>query len=306
MRVLVIPIADALAMTQFPSPAPSAPPSIVPVNRTGAAASESRTGAAASEGRTGAALSEGRTCPDVVSRSITDGLEQEWRVLSHRARCVRRARGWQITRVPVESLDDLLRATGFRVPNDDEHNAALRRLVTVAHTDHLAARIVLQRILPGLVGEARKRARILGSGPWLEEICSWAWIGITTYHTDTRPERVACNLVRDAAHYAFNAPRRRRSWTEAVTDPVDLVAPAGATLNADHGRTDPSTMVEVTALLAEARRRGLTDDEMHLACDLLRAESTETVAVERGITSRAVRYQRARLGQRIRALTDAA
>src|SRR5262245_448651 len=102
-------------------------------------------------------------------------LHHEWNRIVLRARELHRVRSWGLPGMPVESLDDILDRCGYRRPPADlwpdlhgsqhgphheESNANdyLLRLVRLAQHDQLAARIVLQRILPALCSIARRHA----------------------------------------------------------------------------------------------------------------------------------------------------
>ena len=68
-----------------------------------------------------------------------------------------RVRSWGVTSTPFRSLDELLRLAGFKVARTPaETDEVLRRLVVLAATEPLAARIVLQRLLPGLLAIVRR------------------------------------------------------------------------------------------------------------------------------------------------------
>ena len=97
----------------------------------------------------------------------------------------------------------------------------LVRLVEIARTDELASRVVLQRVLPGLLAVVRRRRRPGRDGSF-EELIGAAWLAIRSCRTDRRPPHVAANLVRDAAYRAFIAPGRRLSATEVSVDPRTL------------------------------------------------------------------------------------
>ena len=79
-------------------------------------------------------------------------------------------------------------------------SAFLLALMVAARDDALAARIVLQRILPALAGLARR-----GAGTWadrqdlLDELVANAWLRIRSYPVERRPHRVAAN---EAIHVA--------------------------------------------------------------------------------------------------------
>src|SRR5688572_30506938 len=86
---------------------------------------------------------------------ISGCLDREWAAIRARPRCIARARTWAVTDRPFADLDELLTLAGNRVPPTPATDEVLARLVTVARDDDLAARVVLQRILPGLLATAR-------------------------------------------------------------------------------------------------------------------------------------------------------
>jgi len=224
-------------------------------------------------------------------------LEDEWRTLRRRSAVVARARGWGVTEQPFADLDELLAHAGYGRENCDDANAVLRRLVDVAHRDELATRVVLQRLLPGLLAIVRRRHDDDQQGS-LEELIGAACLAVQTYRTDARPQRVAANLVRDASYRAFTAPRRRRSATEIAIDPHSLdETPAVIVLSSGE---------ELALLLAEARAAGIDPQDLDLARALLHHGSAALVAAEREVTPRTIRNHRDRTVARLRQVAFAA
>src|SRR5688572_8723362 len=89
--------------------------------------------------------------PTPAGPGIAPRLQREWDRLRHRPSVVERARAWGVTDHGFDDLDALLALAGFRSAATDDTEAVLRRLVIRAADDELAARIVLQRVLPGLL-----------------------------------------------------------------------------------------------------------------------------------------------------------
>ena len=227
---------------------------------------------------------------------LSSSLDREWAALRRRPDVRATVTSWNLTSPPIGDLDALLAATGYRVAATDAHNEVLRRLLDRARHDDLAARIVLQRILPGLLAAVRRRGLRHGSEGLLEELVGWAWISIRLAHVAAGSRHVAATLVNDATHRAFVAPRRRRSSREIAVDPGSFVD--------EPDTTDPTPLEELAALIAEARRRGLPGEDLALVRDLVRAESTAVVAAARQVTPRTVRNHRDRAVYSIRRLTD--
>ena len=123
---------------------------------------------------------------------------------------------------PFDDLDELLALAGYRVEDTPTRNDVLVRLVELARTDELAARVVLQRVLPGLLAVVRRRRQ-----PGDADGRSRSWSARRGWRSGragriAEPPHVAANIVRDAAYRAFIAPGRRRSATEVSVDPRTL------------------------------------------------------------------------------------
>jgi len=237
-------------------------------------------------------------------------LDREWERLARHRPSIRRARRWMITDRSIEHLDDLLAATGYGVSPRDrtaraatavtDDNAVVRELVRLARSDELAARVLLQRILPGL----RHRARLWsGRGgrthhyeEALGELISVAWTLIRTYDVEGRLGYVVANLVRDSAHYAFIAPKRRRWSSEEITDPValsDECAPANTLASS----TELAELLDAAA----GAGAGVPMEDLQLLRELIAAQgSTEVVAARCQVTSRTIRNRRLRAIRHLR------
>jgi DNA-binding transcriptional MerR regulator len=68
----------------------------------------------------------------------------------------------------------------------------------------------------------------------------------------------------------------------------------------------PSSLEELLELIADARRHGLSDEDLRRVVDLLRAGSATVVAAERDVTARTIRNHRARAVHEIRRTACAA
>jgi hypothetical protein len=192
------------------------------------------------------------------------------------------------------ALDDVLACIGGdRSVPMAQADAALGLVVRLAADDELAARVVLQRILPGLVAVARRRAR-WSSAPTvtvLVDLVAQAWIGIRTYPSHRRPTKVAANLVRDAEYHLYTRPARLRSAGE---EPSGRIADDRLTVDAA-GRRDgelaPADEVRVT--LAGARVCGVAAADVELLGRLvLDGVSPEQLGSELAVTSRTIRSRR--------------
>ncbi|MFV0309234.1 MAG: hypothetical protein ACK5OX_15985 [Desertimonas sp.] len=229
--------------------------------------------------------------------SLSAQLDREWAMLRRRPEALVAAARWRVVE-PLEDLDDVLVAVGHRAEPSAERDARLAQLVGHARTDQLAARVVLQRLVPGLLGEVRRQGRrdrsTVGA---FEELVGHAWIVIRVAALPVHTPCVAARLVDAARYRAFVAPRRRRSFHEVVVDPSKF-AETPASL-------DPTAFEELAALLGEAREHGLDRDDLVLMRDLMRAESPAALARAREVTPRTIRNHRDRAVHSIRQLTEA-
>jgi hypothetical protein len=178
-------------------------------------------------------------------------------------------------------------------PTADEH---LRVLVHEASDSVEAARVVLQRLLPGLLSIARRRRRLTdGTHAALDELLAAGWIVIRMYPISRRPYRVAANLLRDIEYQAFTRPRRLAMAREDPLDDRDL-----------HPRAERSRSPAVDAaeelddLLAMAAQAGVCEADLAFVRKLARGESIDELAAAEGVTSRALRYRRQRITERLK------
>ena len=113
------------------------------------------------------------------SNSPVSKLVKEWQLISARRKEVDVVNSWQLPGSKVTNLDQVLVRAGFNTARDDSKgDNYLWQLVKQASEYELAARIVLQRILPPLVAIARRRGQIIDGGidAALGEVLPTAWI----------------------------------------------------------------------------------------------------------------------------------
>ena len=220
------------------------------------------------------------------NRYLLTRLQQEWNLLSHRPTAVRRAAAWQLTPRVLCSLDELLVLTGLgarpAAPTSDD---MLRRLVVLARYDDLAARVVLQRMLPGLSACARRHAANFDSRlDALDELMTEAWTVIRSFPIERRDRYVIKNLLKDCEYRAFLKARRRKLVHE-LTDPADLDVAAEA--------DDPGEpLVTLCDLLARASAAGMSDDDLATIRVLLSTSTVKQAADVLRVTDRTIRNRR--------------
>ena len=226
---------------------------------------------------------------------LSTRLDREWDQLSRRPAVVARARSWGVTTTQFHSLDELLRLAGFKVGSSDDADEVLRRLVIVAAEDPLAARIVLQRLLPGLLAIVRReqqRDRGVDAFDLLSARlgCRSSAIGPTADLATSPPD---CSTMpatgRSPRRDGDRTGRPRTSSPPARLDVPRLPQPG-------------STFEELTIVLGEARQAGLADDDLAIVCEYVGGRTAADLAAERKITPRTMRNRRQRALERIRLL----
>ena len=233
------------------------------------------------------------------NQALPSRLSREWSVLAHRPSSLERAARWSLG-IEIRSLDDVTVAAGLRPAGvfdrsrcrDSEGDRVLACLLVAARTDDLAARVVLERLLPPLRNRAHRWARRAGVD-WagaFEELVSSAWVAIRTFPLDRCPQHLAARLLRDAEHAAF-VKATRRTW---VAEP----SPAAA-FERPQPVGDPEPVAELAQLVADA---GLDDRQLRFVRLLLSGRLTADVAAELGVSERTVRYHRDGLVSRLRAV----
>jgi hypothetical protein len=229
-------------------------------------------------------------------RTDTGGsLTREWIRMRTRPDHLATARTWQLVDHPIESLDDILHAVGFERPLDESNERRFRRLVALAADDELAARVVIQRLLPGLLGVVRRRR---GCSPYvLDELLGAAWIVVRTYNTDRSPHCIAASLISDADYNAFRAHDRRKSSLERPVDPQLQIAP-------DVHET--SSCEQLAVLLADAADAGVPAGDLDFVRQLLASPTAIELARVLRITPRTIRNRRDRITSRLREVALAA
>lgn len=235
---------------------------------------------------------------DPSTRHLPGGrLTLEWTRLRTRPDALLQAAGWGIVDGHIDDLDQVLAAVGYEVVPTPNVEVALRRLVDTAATDELAARVVIQRLLPGLLAIVGKRRRQgLGDGA-VEELLGAAWIAVRTFNPERRPACLAAALLADADYRAFRADLRRRSSTE---EPVDLTTRPIASID------EPSPADELDELFELARESGVPDADLGLLRQLLDAPRAIDLARQLQVTPRTLRNRRDRITDRLREVALAA
>jgi len=227
-------------------------------------------------------------------------LEREWQRLARCPRTVQTVNTWRICPEQFSSLDELLTAAGYQGKKCDPiADQVLARLVRHAATDQLAARIVLQRVLPPIIAIARRRGKTCGGGfdDAMGSVLSHVWEVIRTYPIDRRPAKIAANIVRDTEYFAFVRDTRRRPLHIPIDDMSDSTAmefatdSRGNTMRNGTERADMTSSVLFRELLREAHASKLSASSMRVL-EELSDQTLSDFAERRGITERMARNLR--------------
>jgi hypothetical protein len=198
---------------------------------------------------------------------------------------------------PANRFDDLgavLAATtregGLSQADADQ---VLGAVVCHAATDDLAARLVLQRVVSGLVLAAvrRTRGRCPDRQRLFDDLVGTAWILIRTYPLERRPVKIAVNILRDAEYLTCVRPRRLRSSTERATDLAAAPLAAGLDGRPSQGRRHPAD--ELAEVLAAGREAGMPGEDLTLLRELyLDGRQSQDIARSLGVSPRTIYARR--------------
>jgi hypothetical protein len=234
-------------------------------------------------------------------RYLLSRLQREWNLLSCRRSAITRASAWKLTVRAITSLDELLVLTGLGPgPIDPACDETLRRLVGLARHDDLAARVVLQRMLPGLSNCAKRNSAGFDNQlDALDELLSEAWTVIRSFPIERRDRFVIKNLLRDCEYRAF-LKTRRRMLVQEVTDPAHL----DRVVETDDGAGE--SLITIVELLGRARTAGMSNDDLDVVVALLNTSTVKQAATALGVTDRTVRNRRHTVVRQLRELADVA
>ena len=228
-------------------------------------------------------------------------LVDEWDRIARRRANLAEANSWGLVDGTIEHLDQLLVAAGFgREKLHDDGDHILWHLVVIAEGNQLAARIVLQRILPALFAIAKRRSRILAGGmpEAIGEVMPAAWLTIRTFPHVRRTAKIAANLALDTEYNAFVRDARLKRVEEIPMQP-DVMSRRRTQ------RREPVVDLELAQVLAEAESRGVDGAMIDLLRKFGNGESSDTLAAASGWSARTIRNHRAAAVEAVRlALRD--
>lgn len=227
-----------------------------------------------------------------MHRSLFSTLADEWDRLASTPATRAQVRSWGLG---VETLDGALGLIGYRWRGQDpatvvpaaRAGVALRHLLSIAPADQLAARTILERLIPGLRAVARQRIEANA----FDELVTAAWDAIVSFNPARRPANLPAALLGDCEYLAFRREGRRRRFDLASFD-ADL---------RPHSGSSGQALDELTVLVGEASRAGkLGERDLELLSNLLSGRSNRETAAAMKVCERTVRYHRNDLVDRLR------
>jgi hypothetical protein len=226
-------------------------------------------------------------------------LDREWSRIRRRPQALRRVRSWSTDPVlapvvaDITDLDDLVHTTQPGVIGGGGGDETLRRLIILAADEELAGRIVLQRILPGLISRSRRWDGHTQAGNVCDIAVGAAWLAIRTYDVGARSLHVAPSLIADALWIGFRRGSRRKAEQEVpVPGSVLMAHPA-----------PPHETAPIAALagtLRAARRAGVPAADLDLIRRIVVAGSPSEAARNCKVTVRTIRNRRDTASWKIR------
>jgi hypothetical protein len=226
---------------------------------------------------------------------VHQSFVREWERLRHHPDALRRAAGWHLVTGALTDLDQIVELT-FPSRPDDDRERCLHHLVELARDDDLAARVLLQRLLPDLVLLHRRRRWQHWHDVDFGDLLATGWIVVRTYNPRRRPARLARSLLSDIEYREYRAARRRIGHGQP-DDPnrFDQII--------DETPADP--IVELADLVADPAA-ALSEQDRDFLRRLLSGRPAIDVAGDLEITPRTLRNRRDRIAARLREVALAA
>lgn len=208
--------------------------------------------------------------------TVFDLLDREWDRLARDERSAAALRAWATDEPVLDAFGDLGELSGFtRSAPSPEADRVLAALARRAPGDDLAARVLLQLLLPGCRAAARRLATEHDDPDERAAVVVAAAYGrIRTYPAERRPAAIAPNVILDTTKWARRA-LRSPSHTSDQT-PIDELHEV-ACVDAPHAAD------ELLAVLDEAVSRGIVDrdDAQVVALTRIAGEPIARLAAER-------------------------
>lgn len=219
--------------------------------------------------------------------------------MRRRPQALRRVRSWSCNPelapivADIKDLAELVDATQPGGVGAGGSDRVLRCLITLATEDELAGRIVLQRILPGLISRSRRWDGHVRGADVCDVAVGAAWLAIRSYNVESRSRNVAPSLIADALWVAFRRDSRRKVEQE-VPMPASVLSTRAAPAR------EASPIVALAGTLRAARQAGVPAADVELMRRIVVAGSPSQAARNCNVTVRTIRNRRDAASWKIR------
>ncbi len=236
---------------------------------------------------------------------VIKSLAGEWNLLERDPRNLQRCIRWGLSGDAPNTLCDLaIRAGLGQGCEQDLADRSLYELVCVAvhhggrtNADvKLAARIVIQRLLPGLISIASRRGRICDGGfdEAFSRVLTEAWTTVVHFPVERRTHKIAVNILRDSESRAFWRGDRAAKVEASRREIFVAEQVRTATENEDN---------EAMRIQAwEFAHDHLSGQLLDVFKEMFAGVSSAETASRLGLTERAVRYHRTAVTNQLRSL----
>ena len=236
---------------------------------------------------------------------VIKSLSGEWNLLERDPRNLQRCIRWGLSGDAPNTLCDLaIRAGLGQGCEQDLADRSLYELVCVAvhHGGRtnadvgLAARIVIQRLLPGLISIASRRGRICDGGfdEAFSRVLTEAWTTVVHFPVERRTHKIAVNILRDSESRAFWRGDRAAKVEASRREIFVAEQVRTATENEDN---------EAMRIHAwEFAHDHLSGQLLDVFKEMFAGISSAETASRLGLTERAVRYHRTAVTNQLRSL----
>jgi hypothetical protein len=217
---------------------------------------------------------------------VFTSLSDEWSTLESAQATNAHYRRWQEADHRFNRWGSLAELIHFaqRRGDPEASDRALALLAQRSPSDELAARALLQALLPGLRAVVVQHHWLTDHDELTASTVALAWERIRTYPFTNRPRHIAANVLRDTAHRLRRAHRREET-TATTVDTVQSEDVAYRTID-----------------LLDLAQRSLDRDGLALVLRTrVGGEEVTSLSAEMGCTAPALRERRRRAEQKLRA-----
>ena len=236
---------------------------------------------------------------------VIRALANEWRLLERDEENLSRVANWDISCPTPETLCDVTIQAGLgQFVDQDSGDRVLYELVRIAvGSDHasesdskLAARVVLQRLLPGLITIGSRRGRICDGGftEAFSRVLSEAWTTLVEFPIDRRTQKIASNILRDSESRAFWR-NERATKLELARREVLITESARVIAENEHNAEMYDTAWEIA-------HDHLSGRSLEVFEEMFDGVPSAETAERLGLTTRAIRYHRTAVTNQLRNL----